>query len=249
VVRVKGAELPLTDSKFVGGDIRDPIVSAPLPHKTSLRMDLLSKSEVIDIDHLTIVKRSGHISLITDFSFSQTDGLIHGAVDLESGDSGSPILAMLKGGSIRYAGAVSRGNPDGAGGNIMTAVCYGMLRGGSPGGDGVKPKLAVQIENLFAECHLAIRKFKEKIKVWDGVLPTDPKRSDADKKRQKAKDRLHSTQRDQRSVLKGLLLMGSEGLSNKILGAYEARKEVLFTPSGSCDALDVVNWSVSDPVY
>merc|ERR1712154_713009 len=49
-------------------------------------------------------------------------GLLYATVDLDYGDSGGPCFAVLNSGSVRYCGAVSKGNGNDGGGNIISIV-------------------------------------------------------------------------------------------------------------------------------
>jgi hypothetical protein len=234
----KGASHSVTSPfKAIGGDMRDPITAAPLINQqSSLQLGFLSLSEVSLLDHLMVVKRNGLISMITQFTFDKASGLFNAAVDLESGDSGSPIIGVLKDSSIRYAGAVSRGNPDTAGGNLLTAICGGGVRldGGSPGSTDERPPI---VRKLFASYNEYLNDIQ---KLDESIAKVDPNAQDAKSQRDRFKNQKKNQRANFRPKLQGLALSISDPVAARVIELFDSGVAIKFAGN---DATNVEHWT------
>lgn len=112
----------------------DPIVSIATT-KGGAKFSYITDQEIRQIKHLFVLHPSKMITFIDDFEIDRGSGLISASVNVMQGDSGSPVFAVLKCGSLRFAGAVSRGTFDEGTGNIISCI-VGGVKAGSPGVDG-----------------------------------------------------------------------------------------------------------------
>lgn len=98
------------------------------------RISFLAISEIIEVVAIVMLTGQDAIGFISEYKFR--DGELHCAVNLKSGDSGSPLIALMKDGSFRYVGAVSRGTFDTGTKNIISTVVK-ESHAGSPGYSGL----------------------------------------------------------------------------------------------------------------
>jgi hypothetical protein len=123
--------LQITNKRFSGLSERfDPTVSTELGGIVEAQ-DYPNISLLGDID-LGLIKLlfiiipsyddgTSDLRVIPDFTYDQENNAFNVAADLVQGDSGSPVFGAFKDGTIHYVGAVSRGNSNKYGGNIIAA--------------------------------------------------------------------------------------------------------------------------------
>jgi len=111
----------------------DPPVSMRLSEADSDGTEVrdLASNEIKSIKHLFVLSPSGATCVINDWSISRGD--IYAAVNLRSGDSGSPVIAVLSSGVCVLAGVVSRGDPSEGSRNLISAINKDSGMRGSPG--------------------------------------------------------------------------------------------------------------------
>jgi hypothetical protein len=117
------------------GDSVDPPVSIGI-HKTKLNgSDIrdISQNELKLVKYLFVMTPSGAVCPINDWSIDRGD--IHATVNLKSGDSGSPVCAILSSGVCVLAGVVSRGDHREGSRNLISAIKLQARFSGSPGTD------------------------------------------------------------------------------------------------------------------
>jgi len=94
---------------------------------------LLESEEIKDVDSLFFVKLNGFMEpslcWVSKFRFDREHRL-RAAIDLEKGNSGGPAFAVLKDGTVRYAGATSAGEVTGRNGNHISCICQGSVDAG-----------------------------------------------------------------------------------------------------------------------
>merc|ERR1711912_173968 len=95
------------------------------------------------------------VCFVPQFSFYQ--GLLYAAVDLGYGDSGGPCFAVLKSGDIRYCGAVSKGNGNDGGGNIISLVTRNPVVKYDSSDDEMTEELRKRIEDMDVARSVTIR--------------------------------------------------------------------------------------------
>jgi len=141
----------------VVGDSIDPVITMPISSKISgVDLKFLTLNEIPFVSFLFTVGAGKEAAVIKDFSFGK-DGDISVVVNLKQGDSGSAILAVLKNGTVRFAGTVSRGTFNDGTGNIASSVITSSSkRSGSPG-----------TPNLYFDVHPDLSSTKLKI---DGMI-------------------------------------------------------------------------------
>merc|ERR1712178_294985 len=122
-----GKTLEILRPNRLGRDDDDPVVSFDVlgeEFSDTATVDMLNSMEIDSIDTLVFIncneENGNTVCFVPQFSFYQ--GLLYAAVDLGYGDSGGPCFAVLKSGDIRYCGAVSKGNGNDGGGNIISLV-------------------------------------------------------------------------------------------------------------------------------
>jgi hypothetical protein len=155
----EGSELTLNGVKVIAKKLRslggneddDPVVSVRV--KVDKQEEELAYNPAGEFEQLTMAERdllaclivmnpTGKAALIHDFSIRK--GVIHASVNLRRGDSGSPVFGVLRNsGLLRYVGAVSRGNFNEVGGNII-ALIESPICVGSPGVKYVEPEPIVR---------------------------------------------------------------------------------------------------------
>jgi len=115
------------------GDSDDPPISMPMKQRSEDGCTVrdISPTELLSIKYLFVVSPQGAISPIHDWELRHGD--IHAAVNLRSGDSGSPVCAILSNGTCVLAGAVSRGNAAEGSKNLISAIKQRRRLSGSPG--------------------------------------------------------------------------------------------------------------------
>lgn len=114
------------------GKSSDPVIFTKLSDDSEgAELSVLTREEISEVKFLFSIHCDGMVNMIKDFKF-QRDGDISCAVNIMQGDSGSPVVAVLSEGSLRYAGAVSRGSFDEGTGNLISSVTASVERG-SPG--------------------------------------------------------------------------------------------------------------------
>jgi len=117
----------------VVGDSVDPPVSMLMPGCSadgSVVRDI-SPNELRSIKYLFVISPVGAICPIHDWNI--IDGDIHATVNLRSGDSGSPVCAVLSNGICVLAGVVSRGSASEGSRNLISAIKQKSRFSGSPG--------------------------------------------------------------------------------------------------------------------
>jgi hypothetical protein len=115
------------------GDSVDPPVSMYMPGCSvdgSTVRDI-SPSELHSIKYLFVISPIGAICPVHDWSVDKGD--IFAAVNLRSGDSGSPVCAVLSNGICVLAGVVSRGDAREGSRNLISAIKTNNRFTGSPG--------------------------------------------------------------------------------------------------------------------
>merc|ERR1712117_312055 len=122
-----GKTLSILNRNKLGQDDDDPVVSFDVlgnEFSDTATVDMLNPMEIDFIDTLVFIncneENGNTVCFVPQFSFYQ--GLLYAAVDLGYGDSGGPCFAVLKSGYVRYCGAVSKGNGNDGGGNIISIV-------------------------------------------------------------------------------------------------------------------------------
>lgn len=110
----------------VGGDDDDPIVSAKVPAlRGSVGVDVLVDHEIGLVENLAVLTVDDEdepmINFVSGFSWKRS---LEAKVDLKKGDSGSPVFAILKDGSVRLAGVVSKGTNSMLRGNIISSYAH-----------------------------------------------------------------------------------------------------------------------------
>lgn len=115
------------------GDSVDPPVSLNIPgcRLDGSTMRDISSSELKSVKYLFVVSPCGATCPINDWSISNGD--IHATVNLRSGDSGSPVCAVLDSGVCVLAGVVSRGDSREGSRNLISAIKEARFIRGSPG--------------------------------------------------------------------------------------------------------------------
>jgi hypothetical protein len=104
------------------GSSSDPVVFARISANVEgADISLLSRIETQDVKFLFSVHYTGMINMIEKFRFDN-EGNIFAWFNIKQGDSGSPVIAVLSDGSMRYAGAISRGTFDEGVGNMISCV-------------------------------------------------------------------------------------------------------------------------------
>lgn len=121
--------------------VTDPVVSVDLGHYTDYGTEYedaptisnLVKGEVCDTSMLVFLNSdegTGAMINVTDkFRVDRNREGFSVSVDLKKGDSGGAVLAILKNGELRYAGAVSKGSSDMNGGNFISWAIQGARDG------------------------------------------------------------------------------------------------------------------------
>jgi hypothetical protein len=104
----------------------DPVVSIQVSTRTpGADVALLDRGEIQSINNLFFVKLDSNdeamITFVSKFSFDDKME-IRASVDLDYGNSGGPVFAVMDNDSIRYAGAVSAGDYDTLNGNFISSV-------------------------------------------------------------------------------------------------------------------------------
>jgi hypothetical protein len=157
------------------GTSADPTVSMKLlvQHEDSIDLSFLSNSEVKLVSYLFVISPEGVICPVTKWKFDQK-GDIHASVNLMQGDSGTPVVAILKDGSCRFAGTVSRGDARSGHANLFSSVASDRFMG-SPGT--VEPYL--EVLNPVTQSDLDIVSFltamlRENRKDFLDRFPPDP---------------------------------------------------------------------------
>jgi len=115
----------------------DPVMTCsvtPSPELSTCTITALSVNEKEIVSYLMVISPRGICRPIKEFKFTRS-GDIEAAFDATHGDSGSPIIAVLKTGKLRYAGAISRGTIHDGSPNIIASVLALKLEAGSPGND------------------------------------------------------------------------------------------------------------------
>jgi hypothetical protein len=101
----------------------------------------VSQNELKSIKLLFVVSPTGIACPIPDFSIDRSSGDIFASVNLKSGDSGSPVVGVIKDGrndgDIVLMGAVSRGSHGEGSPNIISSINFNVRNNfvGSPGMD------------------------------------------------------------------------------------------------------------------
>jgi len=94
------------------GNSSDPVVFTRLSSDIDgVDISLLNKNEITSVKFLFTVHYTGMVNMIDKFSFDR-EGNILCPVNIKQGDSGSPTIAVLSDGSMRFAGVISRGTFD-----------------------------------------------------------------------------------------------------------------------------------------
>jgi len=124
----------------------DPVIKCSVEKNDGVDLTDLTINEYDGVKMQMIVHPDGNVVTINDFKIYQDH--VSGTVDLKSGDSGSPMLAVLNDGKIRYAGAVSRGSFDEGQGNLISLVKPGGFRG-SPGIEGRQIGIPDHLNSVF----------------------------------------------------------------------------------------------------
>lgn len=115
----------------------DPAVSMMLlsrPEKVG-NISMLALRETRSVRYLFMLSPEGMFAPVTSWNFDRK-GDLHATISLKRGDSGSPIVAVLDDGTLRFAGTVSRGTASEGIPNIISSVaCDDDNLTGSPGVD------------------------------------------------------------------------------------------------------------------
>lgn len=110
----------------------DPVVSIDLgpyeecgpDYANAPIIDNLTKDELLSVSTLAFLNsdegNGGMINLTNQFRIDHRGNGFCVPVDLKKGDSGGAVLAVMRDGAIRYAGAVSKGSSDMNGGNFIS---------------------------------------------------------------------------------------------------------------------------------
>jgi len=110
----------------------DPVVSIDLGpfsdyglnYIDSPIVDCLTKAEIASVSALAFINSNGGkgsmINVTNQFKADQRGNGFSVSVDLKKGDSGGAVLAVMRDGGIRYAGAVSKGSSDMNSGNFIS---------------------------------------------------------------------------------------------------------------------------------
>jgi hypothetical protein len=140
-------------SADIVGTSVDPTVSMKLlvQHDDSIDLNFLSISETKLVSYLFVISPEGVICPVTKWKFDNK-GDIHASVNLMQGDSGTPVVAILKDGCCRFAGTVSRGDARSGHSNLFSSVVSSDQYRGSPGT--VEPYL--EIMNIKTQSDLDI---------------------------------------------------------------------------------------------
>lgn len=122
----KGKRHVINELRKLGED-DDPVVCFNLfgdEFSEAPVVDILSPLEYEFIDTLVFINcdEYGESTVCFVPEFKKIGNNFFATVDLDYGDSGGPCFAVLKSGAIRYCGAVSKGNSNGGGGNIVSLV-------------------------------------------------------------------------------------------------------------------------------
>jgi hypothetical protein len=119
----------------------DPVVSIDLGHYTLYGNEYVGapmipnivKDEVMDTSLLVFLNtdegRGPMINVIDKFRVDRNRDGFSVSVDLKKGDSGGAVLAVLKNGDLRYAGAVSKGSSNMNSGNFISWAIQGSRDG------------------------------------------------------------------------------------------------------------------------
>lgn len=104
----------------------DPVVSVQVADDVAgASIALLDRGEIQSINNLFFVKLDANdevmITYVSKFSFDDKME-IRASVDLDYGNSGGPVFAVMENDSIRYAGAVSAGDYNTLNGNFISSV-------------------------------------------------------------------------------------------------------------------------------
>lgn len=107
------------------GKGHDPVVGIKVVDEVGVDISILSENEIKHVDSIyTIVIREDDgfatrlLTNVKDFKIYPHD--IEVQVNLRKGDSGGPVFAVLKDGTVRYCGCVSRGTFDEGSGNFFS---------------------------------------------------------------------------------------------------------------------------------
>jgi len=149
-IKCDNVDATLDFKSSIGGS-DDPIVVTPVAgyNGVSAPLVLLTAGELEAVKMIMIIHQDGYHTYDDKFTISKDKGDISVAIDLKSGDSGSPAVAVLNNGSLRYAGAVSRGINCGLTGNLISTVLgknsrnSGGVRSYSSGETGRDASLAI----------------------------------------------------------------------------------------------------------
>jgi hypothetical protein len=104
----------------------DPVACISVPDK-GYAVPLIEETDVDFVRSLYFIKRdiddSDRLKTCTVVDWKITKhGEINAVVDLQKGDSGGPVFAVLDTGKLRYCGCVTAGNIDIHGGNYISSV-------------------------------------------------------------------------------------------------------------------------------
>jgi len=111
---------------YYATDTTDPVGFVDVsPVHDGAEVPFLDFQEIGSVKELFALKMDAdgeiEITRVTNFKFDEY-GSIKAAIDLSRGDSGSPVFAAMLNGSIRYAGAVSSGDPNTFNGNYISSI-------------------------------------------------------------------------------------------------------------------------------
>lgn len=110
----------------------DPVTGARTTFDASSvdEVGFIGKTDHGFISYLFMLNPTGAVALIYDFRLERND--LHVSVNLKPGDSGSPVFAVMRDGTIKFAGVISRGTFNTGTKNIVSCVIDGNWEG-SPG--------------------------------------------------------------------------------------------------------------------
>lgn len=115
-----------TNLKFAATGKGDSVVKAEFEDDSlfGAEVDLLTKDELPSLDKLLFVGKDddGEAMACYVTNFEVKKDKLYASVNLKKGDSGGPVFGILKEGYFRYVGAVSKGNYNSGGGNIISLV-------------------------------------------------------------------------------------------------------------------------------
>lgn len=104
----------------------DPVVVACVNEPANaVSVDVVVPDELSLIRHLTFINcdenGDSYINFVDNFSVIRDE--IKASINLRNGDSGGPVFGILPDGTLRYCGAVSKGNTNRGAGNVISLAC------------------------------------------------------------------------------------------------------------------------------